>query len=327
MRGDVGMSGYEQGDAGFDYDGVRFRPVEAGHVPGQPTAVGLYHSRGAEMWAEYAGGKVRAGRIVGTTRPDGTIDGAYCHVFLDGQTVAGILESVPERLPDGRIRLHEHWRRADGSSGVSVIEQIDTPGGGGPLSSAQLEYLRDAVYLQLRAHLGTADVLAATRCAARLLDECLAGRTLPELTVVVAHDGDEAGGYSLAFVRAMQLITARVHGETFTLRAVTEQRRDPSQTVLDNIDRASQVLGLHQDARCELLIAGGDPVSGDVVAVLGAAATEVGRLPSFPIGADISGAPEAHRSLLADLLKFEFEEPQDRQAGASAVGLEREKDC
>ena len=52
MRGDVGMSGYEQGDAGFDYDGVRFRPVEAGHVPGQPTAVGLYHSRGAEMWAE-----------------------------------------------------------------------------------------------------------------------------------------------------------------------------------------------------------------------------------------------------------------------------------
>ncbi|MFD0635029.1 hypothetical protein ACFQ9X_29315 [Catenulispora yoronensis] len=37
--------------------------------------------------------------------------------------VAGTVVSTPERLPDGRIRLVEDWRRADGSTGVSVIEE------------------------------------------------------------------------------------------------------------------------------------------------------------------------------------------------------------
>jgi hypothetical protein len=32
--------------------------------------------------------------------------------------------STPDRLTDGRVRLTEHWRRLDGSSGVSQIEEI-----------------------------------------------------------------------------------------------------------------------------------------------------------------------------------------------------------
>jgi len=331
------MSEGEPAGAGFDYDGVRFRPVDAELVPGAPTTVGLYHGRGGEVWAEFAGGKVLTGRLVGTTRPDGTIDGAYCQVFEDGQTAAGTLVSVPERLPDGRIRLHEHWRRADGSSGVSVIEQaeqneqneqaeqLDAPGGG-PLSSAQLEYLRDAVYRQLRAHLGTADVLAATRCGARLLDRFPARRTLRELTVLVAHDGDAVGSYTLAFVRAMQLITARVHGETFTLRPVTGYRTEPSPTMAGNVDRASQVLGLRLDPRCEPLTAEAARVRGDVDVVIGAPAPGGQQPPFFSIAADTSCAPDAHRSLLADLLKFEFEEPHDTRAGAPARGVDDGED-
>ncbi|WP_228554650.1 hypothetical protein [Catenulispora pinisilvae] len=329
----------EHGEAGFAYDGVRFRPVEAGHDPGAPTTVGLYHSRGDELWAEFAGGKVRTGRLVGAIRPDGTIDGAYCQVSMDGRSAAGTLVSVPDRLPDGRIRLHEHWRRADGSSGVSVIEQIDAPGGG-PLSSAQLGYLRDEIYRQLRTHLGTADVLAATRCATRLLDQCLDGRIPSELTVQVAHDGDAAGTYMLAFVRAMQLITARVHDETFVLRAATGVMRTvtgrrgepPSRTVADNIERASQVLGLHEDPWCELVNAQDDRVGEGVDAVITASTAEAHQgpesqqVPFFSIGTDTSGAPHAHRPVLADLLKFESEEPHDARTGTAVSGLDEGED-
>ncbi|GAA2004830.1 hypothetical protein [Catenulispora subtropica] len=325
MRSDLGVSEHEPAGADFGYDGVRFRPADADHAPGAPTTVGLYHSRGGELWAEFGGGKVLTGRLVGTTRPDGTIDGAYCQVFRDGQTAAGTLVSVPERLPDGRIRLYEHWRRADGSSGVSVIEQIDAPGDGGPLSSAQVEYLRDTVYRQLQTHLGTAGVLAAARCAVRLLDQGLAGRTLPELTVLVAHDGDEAGAYTLAFVRAMQLVTARVHGETFTLRVVTGDA-EPSRIAAGTMDRVSHVLGLHEDPRCEPLAVQGDRVGRDVDVVIGASTKAGGRPVSFSIGADTSYAPDAHRSLLADLLKFEFEEPHAAPAAAPAGGLDDGED-
>jgi len=41
-----------------------------------------------------------------------------------GETVAGVCVSTPTLLPDGRVRLTEHWRRLDGSSGVSHIEEI-----------------------------------------------------------------------------------------------------------------------------------------------------------------------------------------------------------
>ncbi len=107
-----------------DYAGRRFAP--AGASP--PGAVGYYHQDGDLVWAEFAGPAVRTGRLVGNRRPDGVLDAAYCLVRADGRTVAGTCESTPELLTDGRVRLTERWRRMDGSSGVSVIEEIGPDG-------------------------------------------------------------------------------------------------------------------------------------------------------------------------------------------------------
>jgi hypothetical protein len=103
-----------------NYGGRRFRP--AGDRP--DGSVGHYHQDGDLVWADFSGPQVRVGRLVGTCRPDGVIDAAYCLVTAEGDTVAGACVSTPTMLDDGRVQLTEHWRRLDGSSGVSHIEEI-----------------------------------------------------------------------------------------------------------------------------------------------------------------------------------------------------------
>jgi len=131
------------GRRGLGYDGRRFRPAghppavespagrppgvepPAGHLSGVEPPVGHYHQDGDLVWAEFSGGTVVAGRLVGRCRPDGAIESAYCMLTASGETVAGACLSVPTVLADGRVRLAEHWRRLDGSSGVSHVEQIE----------------------------------------------------------------------------------------------------------------------------------------------------------------------------------------------------------
>lgn len=110
----------------IDYQGRRFRPIDSHEFPvGRPVPTGEYHQDGDLVWAEFAGSTIRAGRLVGRSRPDGTIDAAYCWVTIGGDTMAGTCVSSPTVLADGRIRLTERWRRADGSVGVSYVEEVN----------------------------------------------------------------------------------------------------------------------------------------------------------------------------------------------------------
>ncbi|MFF1724877.1 hypothetical protein [Streptomyces sviceus] len=93
--------------------------------------VAHYHQAGSVVWAEFRGGKVLLGRLVGTCDIEGTLRLAYCQALDGGTVVAGECVSTPELLPDGRIRLREEWRRLDeaGSTGVSYIEEVAEPAG------------------------------------------------------------------------------------------------------------------------------------------------------------------------------------------------------
>jgi hypothetical protein len=50
----------------------------------------------------------------------------YHQINVKGDMRTGVCHSVPERLPDGRIRLHETWRWTNGDCGAgnSIIEEI-----------------------------------------------------------------------------------------------------------------------------------------------------------------------------------------------------------
>ncbi|GAA1255822.1 hypothetical protein GCM10009665_52880 [Kitasatospora nipponensis] len=95
-----------------------------GALPGRPPGpIGYYHQDGDLVWAEFTGGPVRTGRLTGRCSADGVLTLAYSQVMADGQVVAGECVSTPEVLAGGRIRLREEWRRADGSTGTSWIEE------------------------------------------------------------------------------------------------------------------------------------------------------------------------------------------------------------
>ncbi|MFD9037007.1 hypothetical protein ACIOK4_10280 [Streptomyces bottropensis] len=118
-------------------DGLVLAPV-ADQAPGQ---VGtrtrfVYHERDGEIWAEYAGGDVVRGHLVGTRAGD-RLDFRYAQLKTDGTTACGHCVSLVTELADGRVRLAETWEwESRPGSGTSVVEEVgeraDPPPGSAP---------------------------------------------------------------------------------------------------------------------------------------------------------------------------------------------------
>ncbi|TLQ46508.1 hypothetical protein [Streptomyces marianii] len=106
-------------------DGLVLAPV-ADQSPGQ---VGTrtrftYHEDGGRIWAEYTGGDVVRGHLVGTREGD-RLDFRYVQLGQDGATSSGHCVSTVVDLPDGRVRLEETWEwESRQGRGTSVVEQL-----------------------------------------------------------------------------------------------------------------------------------------------------------------------------------------------------------
>lgn len=109
----------------IDLDGRRFAGVtnSADGEVGQAT-VFTYRQDGGVIWAEYGGGAVVRGYLVGT-RAGEVLRFRYSHLGTDGQTSGGVCESTIEVTGDGRVRFHESWTwESRPGSGTSVVEEI-----------------------------------------------------------------------------------------------------------------------------------------------------------------------------------------------------------
>ncbi|MGW3989289.1 hypothetical protein [Streptomyces sp. NPDC004830] len=106
-------------------DGLVLAPVtdQASGQVGTRTRF-RYHERDGEIWADYAGGDVVRGHLVGIREGD-RLDFRYVQLRRDGTTASGHCVSTVVELPDGRVRLEEtwEWESAPGS-GTSVVEQL-----------------------------------------------------------------------------------------------------------------------------------------------------------------------------------------------------------
>ena len=111
----------------IDYDDRYFRSVSnspSGEVDGD--TIFHYRQQGDIVWGTYSGGAIRFGTLVALVDKKGRLDMRYQHVNQKGELMTGTCRSVPETLPDGRLRLHEKWRwtSGDGSSGESIVEEL-----------------------------------------------------------------------------------------------------------------------------------------------------------------------------------------------------------
>ncbi|MFB6707738.1 hypothetical protein ACFCW6_23860 [Streptomyces sp. NPDC056333] len=108
-------------------DGLVLSPV-ADQAPGQ---VGTrtrftYHEQEGMIWADYAGGDVVRGHLVGTRTGD-RLDFRYVQLKRDGTTSSGHCVSTVVYLTDGRVRLEESWEwESQEGSGTSVVEELTT---------------------------------------------------------------------------------------------------------------------------------------------------------------------------------------------------------
>jgi len=86
-----------------------------------------YHQKEACIWAEYGGGMILKGFLVGLANPDGALEFHYLHLNKSHEIRTGKCRSTPQILEDGRIELLEKWEWTNGdkSRGESkIIEKI-----------------------------------------------------------------------------------------------------------------------------------------------------------------------------------------------------------
>lgn len=109
----------------LSYDGRNFVVVansENGEV--SDRTVFHYHQEHDIVWADYSGGDVSKGFLLGKAENSG-LSFTYQHINHQGQLRMGKCLSQPQILPDGRLRLNERWQwlYGDCSTGCSVVEE------------------------------------------------------------------------------------------------------------------------------------------------------------------------------------------------------------
>jgi hypothetical protein len=83
-----------------------------------------YHQNGEVVWAEYDGGEIVRGYLVGTREGD-RLQFRYVHLGADGATASGVCDSRIVVLEDGRIRFEESWEwESRPEKGTSVVEEV-----------------------------------------------------------------------------------------------------------------------------------------------------------------------------------------------------------
>lgn len=110
----------------INYNGRKFVSIE-NTANGEVSSKTFFTYKQEEhiISATYSGGEIIQGILIGIVKEDGCLEFRYNHVNNKNEIRGGKCISVPEILPDGRIRLYEKWQWQDANSteGSSIIEE------------------------------------------------------------------------------------------------------------------------------------------------------------------------------------------------------------
>lgn len=110
---------------GISLDGRTFVGVtNTGSGDVGPLTTFTYLQDGEVIWADYSGGQILRGFLVGT-RSGRRLHFRYAHLGTDKRTASGVCDSELEVLIDSRIRIHESWAwESRPGTGVSIVEEV-----------------------------------------------------------------------------------------------------------------------------------------------------------------------------------------------------------
>lgn len=99
------------------------RNAENGEISNE--TIFYYKQNGNILTAEYFGGKIMCGHLIGLVDEDGNIEMRYHQINIGGELMTGVCISKPELMPNGKIRLYENWEWTSGdkSKGKSIVEE------------------------------------------------------------------------------------------------------------------------------------------------------------------------------------------------------------
>lgn len=111
----------------FDYHNKQFRSSQ-NSSNGEVDDSTLFHytQRKGIVTGTYSGNQILEGQLIATVNEAGILNMRYQHLNKEGQFKYGHCISTPEKLENGKIRLHEKWQWDcdDFSEGESIIEEI-----------------------------------------------------------------------------------------------------------------------------------------------------------------------------------------------------------
>ncbi len=110
----------------INYNNKVFSPVSStDNGETSSETIFLYQQNGNILTAEYKGGKIKTGHLIGLVDENGNINMRYHQVNENGELMTGFCHSKPEILTNGKIRLHEEWEWTSGdySKGTSILEE------------------------------------------------------------------------------------------------------------------------------------------------------------------------------------------------------------
>ena len=104
------LQSQEQENSALSLDGVRMTVSNSGvHSVVNASTVLTFEQQGNVVSARYSGGEIVDGYLIGHLEGWSLLF-RYVQAELSGRLDAGVSEGVIDRLPDGRLRLVEHYQ-------------------------------------------------------------------------------------------------------------------------------------------------------------------------------------------------------------------------
>ena len=83
-----------------------------------------YHQKEHRIWAEYSGGDIIQGFLIGTIDDRKNLHFSYQHLNSKNEVKSGFCTSTPEILSNGKLLFHENWQWTSGEKGYSIIKEL-----------------------------------------------------------------------------------------------------------------------------------------------------------------------------------------------------------